>query len=356
MAPDDFFGRAGLFGRGVTEMSLAAAPGLSDDRAPFASPVRAPTRYDNRITLQKLEVLCAVVELEGVSRAADHLWVAQSVVSGHLRSLQDRLGVQVLYRDGQRMRLTEAGEEVYRWASETLSETRELMRNLDELDETSSGTLTVSASLTVGSYMLPPILADLRRARTLASIAMAVSDPEQAFAAVGSGECHLGVVIAEAGHEHPHVQCEVIGLEDIVLVAPPDYRPEIERLPLADLSGFDLVAAPAGNVGREFVDRQLVRLGVAPQNVVMELGHPEAMKRVIRTGIGAALLFRSCVADELEQGSLREVPLMKGDAPAGLELPVLSVTRANRRPGPMETQLIRQTRSYLERGRVPAAA
>ena len=99
-----------------------------------------------------------------------------------------------------------------------------------------------------------------------------------------------------------------------------------------------------------------MRLDVAPQNVVMELGHPEAMKRVIRTGIGASLLFRSCVAEELEQGSLREIPLMKGDAPAGLELPVLSVTRANRRPGPMETQLIRQTRSYLERGSVAAAA
>lgn len=57
-----------------------------------AAPVRTPMRDDNRITLQKLEVLCSVVELGGVTRAADHLWVAQSVVSGHLRSPQERLG------------------------------------------------------------------------------------------------------------------------------------------------------------------------------------------------------------------------------------------------------------------------
>ena len=87
---------------------------LAGNRTGLASRVRAPVRYDNRITLQKLEVFCSVVELGGVSRAAEHLWVAQSVVSGHLRSLQDRLRVQLLYRDGQQMKLTKAGEQVYR--------------------------------------------------------------------------------------------------------------------------------------------------------------------------------------------------------------------------------------------------
>lgn len=39
----------------------------------------------------------------------------------------------------------------------------------------------------------------------------------------------------------------------------------------------------------------------------MKLGHPEAMKRVIRGGVGAGLLFRSCVEDELTLGILREI-------------------------------------------------
>ena len=130
-----------------------------------ASPARVSSRYDNRITLQKLEVFCTVIELGGVSRAADHLWVAQSVVSGHLRSLQERLGVQVLYRDGQRMRLTKAGEQVYQWASEMLSGTRDLMRRLDDLDDANSGTLALAASLAVGSYLMPPILAEFRNVR-----------------------------------------------------------------------------------------------------------------------------------------------------------------------------------------------
>jgi DNA-binding transcriptional LysR family regulator len=323
--------------------ALDGLAGSNGNGATVLPPVRAQSRYDNRITLQKLEVLCSVVELGGVSRAAEHLWVAQSVVSGHLRSLQDRLGVQVLYRDGQRMKLTKGGEQVYRWASETLSATRELMRRLDDLDDASNGSLALAASMSVGSYLLPPILAEFRRTRPRAIITMSVSDPEQAFAAVGSGECDLGIVIADTGHEHPHVCCDVIGREEIVLVAAPDSLAGIDTLALADLRDLALVAAPAGNVRRELVDRQLAERGVSPQNVVMELGHPEAMKRVTQGGVGACLLFRSCVDDELHQGTLREIRL----ADADLSLPVLSIARADRRPLSIQTQLVEQIRAHL---------
>lgn len=308
-----------------------------------AAPARAPSRYDNRITLQKLEVFCAVVELGGVSRAADHLWVAQSVVSGHLRSLQERLGVQVLYRDGQKMKLTKAGEQVYRWATDTLAETRDLMRRLDELDDANSGTLALAASLTVGSYLMPPILAEFRHDRPRVIITMTVSDPEVAFSAVESGESDLGIVIAGPGHEHPHVRSEEIGRERIVLAAAPDSLPGVESLSISGLSGLALVAPFAGSVAREVVDRQLVELGVPPQNAVMELGHPEAMKRVIRNGIDACLLFRSCVEDELRQGTLRAIPIVDAE----LSMPVFSITRADRPPLPIQTQLIEKTRAYL---------
>lgn len=302
-----------------------------------------PLRYDNRITLQKLEVLCSVVELGGVSRAADHLWVAQSVVSGHLRSLQQRLGVRMLYRDGQKMKLTPAGEEVYRWARETLADTRELMRHLDDLSSARDGRLTLATSLAVGSYLIPPILAEFGRRWPSAVIAMSVSEPESAVAAVASGECDMGIVIAGTDDGHPQVTCEEIGREEIVLVAATDTLPGIDTLPLAGIWTIPVVAPPAGNRSRDAVDRLLVELGAAPQNVTMELGHPEAMKRVIRGGAAAGLLFRTCVQDELAAGSLREIPLTDAE----LSLPVLSVARADRPLPWLSTRLIERTRAQL---------
>jgi len=50
---------------------------------------------DQRITLHKLEVFELVVELGGVSRAVDRLFVAQPVVTAHIRSLEQRLGTDL---------------------------------------------------------------------------------------------------------------------------------------------------------------------------------------------------------------------------------------------------------------------
>ena len=318
----------------------AVLPDLVGEHRFPAPPVPLPHRYDNRITLQKLEVLCLVVELGGVSRAADQLWVAQSVVSGHLRSLQDRLGVQVLYREGQQMKLTKAGERVHEWAKETLARTRELMHSLDDVG---SHPLAVAASLTMGTYVLPTLVSELRREWPRAAITMSVSNPDVTFDLVEQGECDLGIVIAEPGHEHSHVHSEVIGHERIVLATAPDSLTGVDALPLAALSSLSLIAPIAGSVARDAIDRLLVEQGAAPQSAVMEFGHPEAMKRVIRSGGEACLLFRSCIQDELRQGTLREVTLTD----AHLSLPVLSIQHADRPAPAIATELVEKTRSHL---------
>jgi DNA-binding transcriptional LysR family regulator len=305
--------------------------------------VAAP--YDNRITLQKLEVFCLVVKLGGVSRAAEHLIVAQPVVTAHVRSLQERLGVKLLYRDGHRMRLTDEGERVYDWACETLARTRELMRELDGLTEGHRSSVAVASSTTVGSYLLPSVLAEFRQRCPSVAITLSVSDPEHALDAIESGECDFAVVVADTPPRNTALRAEVIGREEIVLVAAPDYEPELVSLPAAALADAPLVSSPAGHARRGLIDRQLASLGVHPGNVVIELGHPEAMKRATHDGLGFCLLFRTAVERELEQGDLREVPIDDQQ----LSVPLMSVLRAGKRMSPIQQELFEAVTWGVER-------
>jgi DNA-binding transcriptional LysR family regulator len=304
-----------------------------------------PAQYDKRISLQKLEVFCLVVELGGVSRAAEHLVVAQPVVTAHIQSLQTRLGVKLLYREGHRMKLTDAGERVYQWAHETLSRTRELMRELDGLAEGQRGSVAVAASMTIGSYLLPPILAEFRRRRPASAITLAVSDPEHALQAVELGDCDFAVVVADAPPINPVLQSEVIGHDDIVLVAAPDYEPGVESLTAAALADTPLVSSPAGHVRRDVIDAQLADSGVRPRNVVIELGHPEAMKRATYDGLGMCLLFRTSVMQELEDGRLREVAI----SDAHLSVPLMTVLRSGKRLSPIQQELLDAVRQGVRR-------
>jgi LysR family transcriptional regulator, low CO2-responsive transcriptional regulator len=292
--------------------------------------------YDCRISLHKLVVFCLVVELGGISRAADHLYVAQPVVTAHVQSLQKRLGVKLLYREGHRMLLTDEGQRVYEWARETRSRTRELVRDLEGLADGDRGVISVAASMTVGSYLLPSIIGRFRRRRPRAQITLSVSDPEHAVDSVASGDSDFATVVSDGTPTYAGLQSKVVGQEEIVLVAARGFEPRLSSVPTSTLADIPMISSPAGYVRRSVIDRQLARLGVHLNNVVVELGHPEAMKKVTLEGLGACLLFRTSVAAELEAGTLRHIPFQD----ARLFVPLMTVVRVGKRLSPIALDLL----------------
>jgi LysR family transcriptional regulator, low CO2-responsive transcriptional regulator len=293
---------------------------------------------DNRISLHKLEVFCTVVELGGIGRAAGRLYVSQPVVSGHIRTLEQRLGARLFDRTGQRLELTDAGRAAYSWARDTLRRGSELERELAGLADGTAGAVAVATSMTVGSYLLPPVLVDFASAHPDARIAAHVLDPNHIWEAVTSGLCDLAVTIAHRIPPGQDLSGELVGHQDLVMVgaADPAGASSDTLVQVADLARMPFVSTPRGSRRRDIEDTELAELGITDRNVVIELGHPEAIKHAVRAGLGVALLFRASVAAELADGSLRELRI----ADARPRLPVFAVRRADRRPSALHRTLI----------------
>lgn len=296
---------------------------------------------DPRISLHKLEVLCLVVELGGVGRAAEALFVAQPVVTAHIRSLEGRLGTKLFYREGRQLHLTESGQVVHAWAEDVLARTRELDRHLAGLSDGSRGSVALGASMSLGSYRLPPILADFRRAHPDVELRLSTFDTEHAIEDARAGAFDFAVVVADTDPEEPGLQTELLGHEELVLVAAPDAKPGADEIAPAELGELPFIEAPEGIVRRRFVDRCLGSLGVAERDVVLEFGHPEAMKRAARAGLGVSMLFRSAVAEELEREVLREVRITGAD----IRIPVYLVHRKSKEFSPPHQELIGNVRA-----------
>jgi LysR family transcriptional regulator, low CO2-responsive transcriptional regulator len=275
---------------------------------------------DRRISLHKLEVLCLVVELGGVGRAAEALFVAQPVVSAHIRSLEERLGTKLFYREGRRLHLTESGRVVHAWAEDVLARTRELDRHLAGLSEGSRGSVALGASMSLGSYRLPPVLTRFRRAHPEVELRLSIADTEHSIEDARAGALDFAIVVSDADPDGPGLETELLGHEELVLIAAPDAEPVAAEVAPAELAGLPFVEAPEGIVRRRFVDRSLKDLGAEERDVVLEFGHPEAMKQAVRAGLGVSMLFRSAVAEELELGLLREVGIAGADVRIGVYL------------------------------------
>lgn len=291
---------------------------------------------DNRISLYKLEVFCHVVELGGVSRTAEHLRVAQPAITAHIRSLEKRLSVKLLYRSGRSVFPTEEGLYVYRWASEIASRAREMEREIAGLSDGTKGSVVVSSSMSAGSYILPEILSQFVTTYPDARIMMFATDPQEAAEATKGGICDFALVIADELESESELEAEQLGEEELLLVAAPNTEPVEDNVPRDRLTDLPFVSPPLALQRRRMEDRQLWKLGISQRRVVIELGHPEAMKTAAQRGLGIAMLFRSAVEDDLANGSLREVRI---DSYNRMSLPVLLIRRRDKHFSPLQQLL-----------------
>jgi DNA-binding transcriptional LysR family regulator len=297
---------------------------------------------DSRISLYKLEVLCAVVELGGAGRAAARMFVSQPVISEHIRSLEQRLSTTIFDRTTRGLELTEAGHNVYGWARDILRRSAEMERDLAGLSGGTAGAAAIATSMTVGSYLLPPVITRFVAASPDARVTVHVFDPNQIWEAITSGLCDFGVPIAQGIPHGRGLTGELVGYQDLILVGPPDPTATQKSMGIADLAALPFVSTPQSSIRRDIEDAELAKLGITDRKVVVEFGHPEAIKYAVTNGLGFALLFRASAERELESGTLREIVVDD----ARPRLPLFVVWRSSKRLSPMQRALITAIRDH----------
>jgi DNA-binding transcriptional LysR family regulator len=310
----------------------------------------------SQLSIHKLEVLCAVVELNSFSRAAQKLNITQPVVSAHIKALSDKFEVPLIVRNGRRIGLTEDGERVYRWARELVSRTREIEREMSDSQRGVVGRASVGASMTIASYVLPALVAEFRRIHPLGEISVQAYNPMAATDAIHSGACDFTFTIMDPRLEIEGLHVEAIADDHLILVTSERVPPPPEGPLTAEvISGLPFVSAQAGMPRREIEEHLLERYGVRRRHIVLEFGHAESLKQAVRAGAGYSFVFRSSVQDELKTGVLREV-----ETPGMiLKVPLFLVRRPNKKLSSFQQRLldflVDEITAQLE-GRPPADA
>lgn len=110
--------------------------------------------------MEDMDTFVRIVELGGISRAADQMGIAKSAVSRRLRELENRLGFQLLVRTTQHSSLTEAGQRYYERSVEILAEVAELNNSSAEQHSSLQGTLKVALPISFGLAQIAPLITE----------------------------------------------------------------------------------------------------------------------------------------------------------------------------------------------------
>ena len=280
------------------------------------------------MNLNHLAIFHAVAQAGSMTRGAERLDISEPAVSKQVRDLERALGVPLFDRIGRRVRLSRAGEVLADYARRLFALAHEAEEAMTDVRAAGRGRLAIGASTTIGTYLLPGVLAEFWRRHPRVELLVQIENTEQVHRRLAGHELDLG--LTEGPVEEGELDAEVFHQDELVMIAAPGHRlAGRPRVPLSAVREEPFILREPGSGTRAVEERALARLKL-PVRVVMALGSTEAIKRVVAAGVGLAVVSRLAVDAECAAGTLAVLPV------AGLRIarPLHLVRRRGRRDGP----------------------
>ncbi len=252
---------------------------------------------------RQLAAFCAVVERKSFSQAAERLGVTQPAVSLQIRSLEQRLGRQLLDRSGRRVEPTEAGLKLYVSAQRLLAVEESLLEEIAAGDGGEvTGTLEIGASTGPGGTVVPLLLCEFQECHPEVRVRLSVSDTQTVVDQVADRELELGIV--GAGRRHRGVVFEPFFRDELVLACPPGHELAGKTVSLDELKGQALIVMQEGAGVRQVIEDELRKAGARLRDldIRLQLGLQESVRSAVLAGHGLAFISRLAIESDLAAG------------------------------------------------------
>jgi molybdate transport repressor ModE-like protein len=254
------------------------------------------------MNLNHLRVFHAVAAAGSLTAAARSLQISQPAVSKQLGELEDVLGAPLVDRLPRGIRLTSAGRVLAEHAARIFGIEQTAEAEIAALLGVRRGQLSVGASTTIGSYLVPRVFGAFQRQHPALRLDLQIGNTAVVHDLVRRNVVELG--LTEGFVIDDDLKTAVFEQDDMVAITAPG-DPVLARAPLTarELVALPFVMRERGSGTREVIEAALAkkRLVVEP---VMSLGSTEAVKNAVAARLGVAIVSRLALELELAGGSL----------------------------------------------------
>ena len=259
---------------------------------------------------RRLQIFHAVAKHLSFTKAADALFMTQPAVTFQIKQLEEYFNTRLFDRAHGRIALTPAGAMALDYAERILALSAELEARLKDMSGQVGGALLIGGSMTIGEYLLPQLIGEFKASFPAVVPTLFVGNSEAVQDRVAERSLDIGFI--EGDSHLSSLLSEVCCEDELQVVCAPSHPLAKSAFVLpAALAQHPYISRESGSGTRAVIDRYLQKAGVAPDSldVVVELGSPEAIKGLVATGLGFAIMSRAIVAKELQLGRLVQIPL-----------------------------------------------
>ena len=239
-------------------------------------------------SLRQFRIFLAAVETGSVTAAARSLNVTQPAASQQLRELERILGTRLLVRAGGRVVPTSAGEALMAPAGRAQAAVEEAVAAVAAHRAGDTGRIRLGTGATACIYLLPPVLAAMKRRMPGLDVIIATGNSEDMLDRLEAGELDITLATLPGGLSRSLSATPVLQ-DPLVALLPEALATADAVLTPALLAGLPLILYEPGGKTRGVIDGWFRQAGIRPQPI-MELGSIEAIKMLVGSGLGASVM------------------------------------------------------------------
>jgi len=204
---------------------------------------------------------------------------------------------------GKRVQVTEAGKVLLPYAERIFSDLRNAEMALREMNALRRGTVRLGVGPTTLIYRLPPVLSDYKR--RFPDIELFVMAGTTEFLLQELRSQHIDLAIVMRTGPLAGLAVKPLGREELVIAINNDHPFARRRfIEPSELASLRLILYEKQTAMQNLVDRYFDSLRITP-NIAMEVENNEAIKSLVRAGLGASILPLCALANEPPDGPLR---------------------------------------------------
>jgi LysR family transcriptional regulator, transcriptional activator of the cysJI operon len=230
------------------------------------------------------------------------------------------MGLELIERHGRRIVLTYAGHVLLGYARRMFALERDLQEAMAVLRDVEIGEINLAAHRTTGVYVLPPMVFRYRNLYPKVLLNITILNSHEIIEQTLNWTLDFGLVEGDPDTLPQELHVKVFAQDELMLVVSPEHSwSKLNEIHPEALREGQLVLREQGSGIREVIMHSLALLGVQVQPLYT-LPDNEAIKQMVISGVGAAIVSALTIQRELVSGDLVRIPI------AGIELhPQLSL-------------------------------
>ncbi|NYE57868.1 selenium metabolism-associated LysR family transcriptional regulator [Carboxydothermus ferrireducens] len=265
----------------------------------------------------QLVIFKVVAETKNISTAAKRLHMSQPAISLQIQSLENEVGVKLFERSNKGVRLTKAGEIFYQKVQDIIDKIHEAYELARDAGGESKGKLYIGATLTIGEYVLPKLLAYFYKLYPEIEMRVKIANTDTIYHELVEKTIDIGLI--EGPIDDEELKVEKFWEDELVVVVPYHHIwGSKERLPVAELLKERIILREEGSGTRKVLEIALKELGLDLNdlNVTMEFSSTQAIKEVVAAGLGVTIISeltvrRDCDLKMFKKLSILEAPIRR---------------------------------------------